>query len=101
MATSVVDEERVRQGSPWLWMVIAVPPLAALLTTLLAPDPSGHWSEHLGSAVLKDAQFALLVVLVSMLGRRTLGPLLLLAFRPTVDVTLNPPQPQLLPETDL
>ena len=79
MAASVVDEERVRHGSPWLWMVIAVPPLAALLTTLLAPDPSGHWSEHLGSAVLKDAQFALLVVLVSMLGRRTLGPLLLLA----------------------
>lgn len=69
-----------RPVSNWLWGVAAIPPVAAAVTTVLAPDPSGHWSEHLSSAGFKSAQLLLLVVLVTMLGWRTLGTRLLIAF---------------------
>jgi hypothetical protein len=64
----------------WLWTLVAIPPLVAILTSLLAPEPHGHWSEHLAAAGLKGAQLVLLLVLVTMLGWRTLGVLLLIAF---------------------
>ena len=69
-----------RPVSNWLWGVAVVPVVAAVVTTVLAPDPSGHWSEHLSSAGFKTAQLVLLVVLVAMLGWRTLGTRLLIAF---------------------
>ncbi len=63
-----------------MWTLVAIPPLIAILTSLLAPEPHGHWSEHLGTAGLKIAQLGLLLVLVTMLGWRTLGVLLLISF---------------------
>ena len=69
-----------RPVSQWLWAVAIVPPVVAVVTVVLAPDPSGHWREHLSSAGLKSAQLLLLIALVAMLGRRTLGTLLLIAF---------------------
>jgi hypothetical protein len=63
-----------------LWTLVAIPPLIAILTSLLAPEPHGHWSGHLGIAGLKIAQLGLLLVLVTMLGPRTLGVPLLIAF---------------------
>lgn len=69
-----------RPASKWLWGVVTVPPVVAVVTTVLAPEPSGHWSEHLSGAGFKSAQLLLLVVLVAMLGWRTLGTLLLVAF---------------------
>ncbi|MEO5974302.1 MAG: hypothetical protein ABIQ38_03740 [Ilumatobacteraceae bacterium] len=65
--------------SKWLWLVFVIPPAAAIITSLLAPDPHGHWTEHLTSVGLKSAQLILLVVLVTMLGWRKLGVLLLLS----------------------
>lgn len=38
-----------------LYAVAAVPPVVAILTILLAPDPHDHWSEHLWSAYLDAA----------------------------------------------
>lgn len=63
-----------------MWTLVAIPPIVAILTSLLAPEPHGHWSEHLLGAGLKSAQLVLLLVLVTMLGRRTLGVLLLISF---------------------
>jgi drug/metabolite transporter (DMT)-like permease len=65
--------------SVWWWGVVAIPPLVAVLTTVLAPDPHGHWTEHLASASLKSTQLVLLVVLAAMLGRRRWSPLLMAA----------------------
>ncbi|MDH5199134.1 MAG: hypothetical protein OEY20_17970 [Gemmatimonadota bacterium] len=59
---------------------MAAPPIVAVLTTVLAPDPHGHWSEHLAFAALKGAQLALLLVLVTILRWRRLSPWLLAAF---------------------
>ena len=59
---------------------MAIPPVAAILTTVLTPDPHGHWSEHLASAALKGAQLALLLVLATILRWRRLSPWLLAAF---------------------
>ncbi len=66
--------------SKWWWTLATLPPIAAALTANLAPEPHGHWSEHLTSVGLETAQLALLLVLVSMLGWRTLRMLLLIAF---------------------
>jgi hypothetical protein len=63
----------------WWWSVVAIPPLVAVLTTVLAPDPHGHWTEHLATASLKSTQLALLVVLAAMLGKKNWSPLLLVA----------------------
>jgi hypothetical protein len=66
--------------SRWLIAVVAGPPVVAFLTTVLAPDPHGHWSEHLASAALKGAQLAVLVLLVAILGWRNLSWWLRAAF---------------------
>jgi hypothetical protein len=47
-----------------------VPPSVAILTIMLAPDPHGHWSEHLWGAYLDGAQLLLLVVLAAVLADR-------------------------------
>lgn len=57
-----------------------IPPAAAVITNFLAPDPHGHWTEHLTNAGLKSAQFILLIVLIAMLGWRKLGVPLLITF---------------------
>lgn len=49
-------------------------------SSLLAPKPHGHWVEHLSSVGLKSAQLVLVLVLVTMLGWRTLSVLLLISF---------------------
>lgn len=72
-ATAGASIARVRH-SRWLIALVAVPPVAAILTTVLAPDPHGHWSEHLASAALKGAQLALLLVLVTILRWRRRPP---------------------------
>ena len=54
-----------------MWGLAAVPPIAAALTIALAPDPHGHWSEHLWSAYLDIAQLVLIVALVAVLGARS------------------------------
>jgi hypothetical protein len=64
----------------WLYGVVLIPPIAAVLTVLLAPDPHGHWSEHLWSAYFGMAQLVVLVALAWMLGWRTLSVLLLASF---------------------
>jgi hypothetical protein len=63
-----------------VYALAAIPPIVAILTAQLAPDPHGHWSDHLSSAGLKSAQLVLLLVLVTMLGWRTLSALLLISF---------------------
>jgi hypothetical protein len=63
----------------WVYGLVVIPPVAAVLTVLLAPDPHGHWSEHLGSAYFGIAQLGLLVVLAGLLGRRMLSVALLIA----------------------
>lgn len=62
-----------------LYAVAAVPPVVTILTILLAPDPHGHWSEHLWSAYLDAAQLLLLFVLAAKLGWRALSVLLLIS----------------------
>lgn len=69
-----------RRYSRWLWLVFVIPPITAIVTNLLAPDPHGHWTEHLTGVWLKSVQLVLLVVVVSMLGWRKLGALLLISF---------------------
>ena len=70
----------MRQYSKWLWLLVAIPPIVAVLTNFLAPEPDGHWVEHLFAATMKVAQLVLLLVLVTMLGWRTLRLLLLISF---------------------
>lgn len=69
-----------RNYSRWLWLVFVIPPAAAIITNLLAPDPHGHWTEHLVPAGLKSVQLILLVILLAMLGWRKLGVPLLISF---------------------
>ena len=61
-------------------MTVAIPAVAAIVTTVMAPEPHGHWSEHLSGGAMKAAQLAILIVLVTMLGWSKLRPLLLIAF---------------------
>jgi len=61
-------------------LVFLIPPAAGIITSLLAPDPHGHWTEHLTGVGLKSVQLILLVVLVAMLGWRKLGVPLLISF---------------------
>jgi hypothetical protein len=63
----MVDTQR---SGKRLYLLVLVPPIAAILTILFAPDPHGHWSEHLWGAYLDGAQLVMLVVLAAMLGRR-------------------------------
>jgi hypothetical protein len=62
-----------------LYALAVVPPSVAVLTILLAPDPHGHWSEHLWLMYLDCAQLVLLVALALMLGRRRLSVLLVIS----------------------
>jgi hypothetical protein len=64
------------RNEKWVYGVVLVPPVAAVLTVLLAPDPHGHWSEHLWSAYFGMAQLVVLAILAFMLGWRTLSVLL-------------------------
>lgn len=57
-----------------------IPPMVAIVTTVLAPQPHGHWTEHLNTATLKTAQLVLLLAVTTMLGWRSLRVLLLIAF---------------------
>ena len=75
---SVSVPERRAGSARWWWAVLAIPPLVALLTTMLAPEPHGHWTEHLSSGTLKSTQLLLLIGLLAVLGWRTLSPLLLI-----------------------
>lgn len=68
-----------RRFSRWLWLVFVIPPIAAIVTSLLAPDPHGHWTEHLRLVGLKSVHLVLLAVLVAMLGWRKLGAPLLIS----------------------
>lgn len=58
------------------WLLAGLPPLAGVVASQLAPDPAGHWSEHLAGAVLKGAQLVVLLGLAVVLRRRV--PLALL-----------------------
>lgn len=69
-----------RRISKWLWLLVGIPPIVAILTNFLAPEPDGHWREHLVAAAMKSSQFVLLLVLVTMLGWRTLRLFLLISF---------------------
>jgi len=69
-----------RPRTKWLWALVAIPPVVAVTTTLLAPQPHGHWVEHLRGATMKATQLGLLLVVVTMLGGRSLRVLLLMAF---------------------
>jgi hypothetical protein len=64
-----------RRGK-WLYALAAFPPIVAILTILFAPDPRGHWSDHLVGAYLDGAQLLLLIGLATMLGWRTFSVLL-------------------------
>ncbi|HUV18624.1 MAG TPA: hypothetical protein VMW33_09100, partial [Ilumatobacteraceae bacterium] len=79
MTTAGAPNSRLRH-SRWLVALVAAPPVVGFLTTVLAPDPHGHWSEHLASAALKGVQLALLLVLVTILRWRNLSGWLLAAF---------------------
>jgi len=48
----------------------AIPPAVAIATALLAPDPDGHWTEHLSGAALKASQLVVLIVLAGLVARR-------------------------------
>jgi hypothetical protein len=62
----------------WWWALVALPPLMAVVSNVVAPKPHGHWLEHLGSANLKATQLVLLIVVAAVLGWRKIGGLLLL-----------------------
>jgi hypothetical protein len=62
-----------------MYGLVLVPPLAAVVTLVLAPDPHGHWSEHLSAAYFGVSQLVLVVVLAGLLSRRSLSILLLAA----------------------
>ena len=65
--------------SRWLWAVCAIPPIVAILVIFFAPEPHGHWTEHLNGVGFKSAQLALLVVLLTLLGWKKLGVVLWIA----------------------
>lgn len=69
-----------RRCGRWVYGVVVVPPIAAVVTSLIAPDPHGHWSEHLSGASFVVAQLVVLVALAWMLGWKTLSVLLSASF---------------------
>ena len=69
-----------RRYPRWLWTVALLPAIAAIAASLLAPEPHGHWTEHLSGGAMKTAQLAVLVVLVTMLGWPKLRLVMVIAF---------------------
>jgi hypothetical protein len=69
----------MRYGRRIFWLA-AIPLTVSMLIATLAPQPHGHWSEHLSGAGLKSVQLVLLLALLTMLGWRRLSVPLLLAF---------------------
>ena len=63
-----------------MYALAAVPPVVGIAVAAFAPKPHGHWTEHLSGATLKGTMLVLLLVLVTLLGWRTLPVALLLAF---------------------
>lgn len=53
----------------WSLALVALPPAIGIVTALLAPEPSGHWVEHLSSVGLKSTQLAALAVAAVLLRR--------------------------------
>lgn len=85
--TVVVKQEQLerppitRNGyGRWVYGLVTVPPIAAVLTLLLAPEPRGHWSEHLLSAYFDAAVLLVLIVLAGLVGWRKLSVLLWVSF---------------------
>lgn len=56
--------------SKLLIAAVALPIVVAILTAVVAPEPSGHWVEHLSSVALRAAVG---VVLVGLAVRRALA----------------------------
>ena len=54
-------------------MILKVWHLTALgvATVLLAPQPHGHWVDHLSAAGIKATQLAVLLTVLALLGWRT------------------------------
>ena len=69
-----------RRYPRWLWIVAGIPAIAAIVASLMAPEPHGHWSEHVSGGAMKAAQLAVLLVLVTMLGWPRLRLVMLIAF---------------------
>ncbi len=61
----------------WALALVALPPAIGIATALLAPEPHGHWVEHLSSVGFKSTQLAALAVAAVLL-RRSWNTLLLL-----------------------
>lgn len=66
--------------SRWVYLAAALPPIVAVLTNLLAPEPHGHWLEHLSGALLKGTMLGLLILLATMLGWRRFSIMMLVSF---------------------
>lgn len=81
------EQLRVRR-TRWWTASAAVPPAVAIATAMFAPEPHGHWTEHLSGATLKASQFVVLVVLAGLVTRRRrrLLPVLVLAVLAVVAV---------------
>jgi len=69
----------MQYGRRICWLA-AIPLIVSILIATLAPQPHGHWSEHLPAAGLKSVQLMLLLALLTMLGWRRLSVPLLLTF---------------------
>ena len=63
-----------------VYALAALPPVVGIAVATFAPKPHGHWTEHLSGATLKGTMLVLLIVLVTLLGRRTLSAVMALAF---------------------
>ncbi len=79
MPDTAIDGLRHRRYPKWLWVVVAVPPIAAVVITQLAPEPHGHWTEHLADVAFKTVQLLVLAVLATLVSWRSGRPLLLVA----------------------
>src|SRR5439155_18611903 len=76
MAAPALDMGDARAGpfrrSRRLYALAALPPLVGVAMVLLAPQPHGHWVEHLSAAGIKAAQLAVLLTALALLGWRPL-----------------------------
>jgi hypothetical protein len=79
MAALQTGRHTSRRPARWWILAAAIPPAVAVATEVLAPDPDGHWAEHLSGAALKATQLLVLLVLVVLVARRRRLPVVLLA----------------------